>query len=414
MSRLNSSNDDNEPTVKKLAENDLTDILEGLKEKFQSLPSNDPDRIAILTILPSNWTIERISSEFNTSTKSVRKAKDLKKLHGSLSRPNPKVGNAMPEAQINKVLEFYEDDDNSRLLPGMKNKKSIVVNGRKVLKQKRLILFNLRVLHTKFRKENEDINIGLSKFGELRPDNCVLAGEGGTHVVCVCVLHQNCKLMLNAINLSKLTKDTEFPLQTYHDCLNFLLCQEPKDVCHSNSCPSCTGTEKLNKYLLELLQACDVTEIKYSLWCTTDRATMQTKTSSREDFLIELGSILEKLKPHNFIGEKQTAYFHELKNSLKDGEFLVLCDFSENYAFLVQNAAQAFHYNNNQATVYTVVYYYCKEGKLCHENVIILSDCLSHDAVAVYICNSFLTEHIKKTHEAKKNYLRFRWSQAAF
>lgn len=117
--------DNNKPTIHNAsnlsAENDLSDILQGLKEKFRSLPPNDPDGIAFLTILPLNWTIEKISLEFNTSTKSVRKAKDLKKLYDSLSRPKLKLGNAVSEADVNKVINFYEDDDNSRLLPGIKN-----------------------------------------------------------------------------------------------------------------------------------------------------------------------------------------------------------------------------------------------------------------------------------------------------
>lgn len=386
-------------------ETDLAEILNGLKEKFALLPSNDPDKIAILTILPADWTIKRIASEFNTSSKSVRKAKELKKLHGSLSRPPPKVGNAMPKNVVDKIVEFYEDDDNSRLLPGMKNKKTVKIDGKKVLKQKRLILFNLKVLHIKFRKENPDVDAGLSKFCEVRPENCVLAGEGGTHVVCVCVLHQNFTLMLNAINLPALTKNAEFPLENLDDVLNFILCSEPKDECHFDICKSCGGTDKFRNYLLKLLQNCDETEIKYSLWCTTDRANMETKTSSIEDFLTVICSILGKLKSHNFINEQQKAYFKQMKSTLNDGEFLVLCDFSENYAFVVQDAAQAFHYNNNQTTVYTVIYYYRKDGKLCHESIIILSDCLSHDSVAVYICNSIVTEHIKKHHAVKKNYI---------
>ena len=32
--------------------------------------------------------------------------------------------------------------------------------------------------------------------------------------------------------------------------------------------------------------------------------------------------------------------------------------FAENYAFVVQNAAQSFHSNNDQATIFTVVIYY--------------------------------------------------------
>jgi len=37
-----------------LAQDDLTDILSGLKNKFQSLSENDPLRVNILTILPEH------------------------------------------------------------------------------------------------------------------------------------------------------------------------------------------------------------------------------------------------------------------------------------------------------------------------------------------------------------------------
>ena len=40
------------------------------------------------------------------------------------------------------------------------------------------------------------MKIGFSKFAELRPKECVIAGSSGTHSVCVCTTHQNVKLMM--------------------------------------------------------------------------------------------------------------------------------------------------------------------------------------------------------------------------
>ena len=48
------------------------------------------------------------------------------------------------------------------------------------------------------------MKIGLSKFAELRPKECVLAGASGTHNVCVCTIHQNVKLMLSAISAGEM------------------------------------------------------------------------------------------------------------------------------------------------------------------------------------------------------------------
>lgn len=61
---------------------------------------------------------------------------------------------------------------------------------------------------------------------------------------------------------------------------------------------------------------------------------------------------------HHFIAKKQSNYLTELKGNLKKDQVLIQCDFSENCAFVAQDAAQAFHYNNDQCTVHLVVIYY--------------------------------------------------------
>lgn len=47
-------------------------------------------------------------------------------------------------------------------------------------------------------------------------------------------------------------------------------------------------------------------------------------------------------------------------------EFLISCEFAENYAFVPQNSVQSFHWNNDQATVFTVVVYFKELGELKH------------------------------------------------
>ena len=44
------------------------------------------------------------------------------------------------------------------------------------------------------------------------------------------------------------------------------------------------------------------------------------------------------------------VFFKHLRVILNEEEFLIFLDFAESYAFIIQNAAQAFHWNNNQAT----------------------------------------------------------------
>ena len=74
--------------------------------------------------------------------------------------------------------------------------------------------------------------------------------------------------------------------------------------------------------------------------------TLQTLTTSADEFI---DSFSEKLKSllHSFIAKQQSSSQTHLKSELQLGEFIVTVDFSENYSFVLQNAAQGFHWNNS-------------------------------------------------------------------
>ena len=82
----------------------------------------------------------------------------------------------------------------SRVMPG----KWILyqLDKERVHMQKRLVLSNLKEVYQLFKQKHPTKSIGFSKFAELRPKKCVLAGESGTHSVCVCTIHQNVILMM--------------------------------------------------------------------------------------------------------------------------------------------------------------------------------------------------------------------------
>jgi hypothetical protein len=72
------------------------------------------------------------------------------------------------------------------------------------------------------------------------------------------------------------------------------------------------------------------------------------------------------LHPHSFIATEQASFYAARKATLKTGEFLVTADFSENYSFVLQDAAQGFHWNNSQATLHPFVAYYLDSGEVRH------------------------------------------------
>ena len=65
-----------------------------------------------------------------------------------------------------------------------------------------------------------------------------------------------------------------------------------------------------------------------------------------------------KLTKHHYVAKKQAEFLKQMKENLKFGESVIVSDFAENYSFLVQDAAQGFHWNNSQATIHPFVIYY--------------------------------------------------------
>jgi len=133
------------------------------------------------------------------------------------------------------------------------------------------------------------------------------------------------------------------------------------------------------------------------VWTATDRSTLKTVTSDVSDFINEFCDKLQALKPHSFIAKQQSQFISSTKQNLKNGEVLVMFDFSENYSYVVQDASQAFHFNNQQCTVFPVIYYYKENSELKHKSCIFLSDSLKHDTSAVFTIQKQLIPEIKKT-----------------
>ena len=61
------------------------------------------------------------------------------------------------------------------------------------------------------------------------------------------------------------------------------------------------------------------------------------------------------LLSHSFIATQQAVFYKDIKSCLKTGEVLVTVDFAENYAFVLQDTAQRFHWNNAQCTIHPFV-----------------------------------------------------------
>jgi hypothetical protein len=134
----------------------------------------------------------------------------------------------------------------------------------------------------------------------------------------------------------------------------------------------------------------------------TDRCELVTTVKSTEEFIESLLEKLLLLLRHSFIATQQAMFLTELKCNLHSSEFVVLCDFTENYSFVLQNEAQGFHWNNAQATIHPFVIYFKKSDALNteHENLVMISDCLKHDSILVHTFQWHLMKFIENTFES--------------
>jgi len=148
---------------------ELEEMLTGLKNRFSSLSPTDPLRLMILTIASDCWGVTKTAKEFGTSKRTVHKARKLKESSGILSTPVAKSGKTLSDDLVHAVKSFYEDDENSRMMPNQKNIITVIHNGEKQKKQKRLVLSDIKNLHNQFKEKFPHFQISFSKFAELRP-----------------------------------------------------------------------------------------------------------------------------------------------------------------------------------------------------------------------------------------------------
>ena len=119
---------------------------------------------------------------------------------------------------------------------------------------------------------------------------------------------------------------------------------------------------------------------------STDRSQLEDKEEFADDFITFLLDMLYKLTEHHFIAKSQNQYLEDLKASLKPNQRIIILDFADNFSFVVQDAAQAFHWNNTQATIHAfVVHDKSNNGDLCHRAFACISEHMTHNTVAVYV-----------------------------
>ena len=144
-------------------------------------------------------------------------------------------------------------------------------------------------------------------------------------------------------------------------------------------------------------------DINYNEWKQTDKAELIKKTCLTAEYIEEVISKFNSLIPHYNIAKQQSAFLKKRKSELKQDTPLVLLDFSENYAFVIQEEIQGNYSSRNTCTIHPVVIYIIENERLCSKTLCFLSDDLKHDVAAVQVFIKHFIEYIKSHFPHVKN-----------
>jgi hypothetical protein len=93
---------------------------------------------------------------------------------------------------------------------------------------------------------------------------------------------------------------------------------------------------------------------------------------------------------------------------MNTNEYIVVCDFAENYSFILQDEVQSFHWNDAQATIHPfVIYFMNADNTLSHITCVVISYILSHDTAAVHLYLQHLIQIMMRQFQIKPNYIYY-------
>lgn len=124
---------------------DFSIMMKQLIEKYRETESMT-EKFQVLSVVPKNWTLQQVIDKFGCTRNFARLVKKKVETDNILCKPNPKPGKRLPESTVKKIVDFYEEEQNSRSMPGKRDFKTVKINGVRKQMQKKLLLLSVREL----------------------------------------------------------------------------------------------------------------------------------------------------------------------------------------------------------------------------------------------------------------------------
>lgn len=282
-----------------------------------------------------------------------------------------------------KVKSFYTRNDNSRLITGKRQTKT----HKKVKKQRRVLLHNLKILYHKFISEGKT-KISYRVFCRLRPFFVVFPRQSDRNT-CMCKICDNTELMV-----ASLAKVNAIDTDDLDKIMQRIVCDVKDERCIFRSCAVCKGNRiEVDKHVLDK----DVTWFEWKTK-TEKRVlsqgnkkiekevtlTVKEQITNTTDTLFDKFEVqLERYIKHLFRCKAQYNYYKERIEGISDKECILNIDFSENYVCKYSKEIHSVHFgaSKKQITLHTGVAYLHNRPPMTFCTV---SESLNHGPAAVW------------------------------
>lgn len=299
----------------------------------------------------------------------------------SILKSDTKIREVVLTAEVReKVKDFFQRDDVSRMCPGKRD--FVKRNG--VKKQKRLLLYTVKELTSKFVQET-GINLPYATLLRAKPF-WVVAPTFRDRESCLCVKHENFEFKLNKLkNLQQFVNHTsvEKTIEHYscditsYDCMNGIC-----DTCKNPKLESANNADSVTYFQWKSVIEEKIVKGENKKFKITKKAAISSTVNELKTAFIEDIPVMKKHLYGIYIYNKLKK---EMKENLTEEEVMIQIDFSENYTTKYASEIQSTHFAKNQLSIHTGVYYTRNvDNGLKSTSFATVSENLDHQAHAVW------------------------------
>lgn len=112
--------------------------------------------------------------------------------------------------------------------------------------------------------------VSFTVFWKLRPKQCVFTRDSSAMNVCVCMIHENMKFLLDALGKTECFVNVNEEKDVKSVLIEKSICANSTEACFLRSCSDCS-TGKMIDFVAQRLEQQSIKKIKYCFWTTSPR-----------------------------------------------------------------------------------------------------------------------------------------------